>query len=204
MTIWFWLALASNIVVWSIFFILLSRRRWDLAALTVGLLHMLFAMVVSVAPFRSFLDPDYPGLGLGFLHFERTAATLPATLIFCWAVAAAFIAIVNSCGRWMLLLISGDIFLAFNFGGSTLLEGHTDNWRIEFGEGRALSGVAAAFTLLLLFTLPFVVSAIWAAGRSRSSGSVPPLSSDRAAEGDNFGDNTDDTNGFRFSATALN
>jgi len=69
MATWFWLALASNIVVWSIFFVLLARGRWNWAALTVGVLHMLFAMVVSVAPFRSLLDPNYPGLGLGFLRF---------------------------------------------------------------------------------------------------------------------------------------
>jgi hypothetical protein len=203
MAIWFWLALTSNVVVWSVFFFLLTRRRWNVTALTIGLLHMLLAMVVSVAPFRSFLDPEYPGLGLGFLRFERMAATLPATLIFCWAVAAALIAIANLRGRWMLLLIIGDIFLALNFGGSTLLEGHTDNWRIDFGEGRSITGLAAAFILLLFFTLPFVASAIWAASRSRSSGSGPPLYSDPAAEGDKLGENRDDTNSFRFSANGV-
>ena len=52
MAIWFWLALASNVVVWSIFFYQLSRRRWNVAALIVGILHMLFSVVLSVAPFR--------------------------------------------------------------------------------------------------------------------------------------------------------
>jgi hypothetical protein len=177
MAIWFWLALALNIIAWSIFLLLLSRRPWNVAALTVGVLHMLFALLVSVAPFRSFLDPNYPGLGLGFLRFERTAATLPATLIFCWAVAAALIAVAKGRGRWMLLPMVGDIFLALNFGGSTLLEGHTDNWRIDFGEGRSITGLAGAFTLLLFFTTPFVASAIWAARHRGSNGSVPPLAS---------------------------
>src|SRR5205814_1436631 len=122
MTIWFWLALASNAIVWSIFFYLLSRCRWNVAALIVGILHMLFSLVVSVAPFRSFLDPNYPGLGLGFLRFEGMAATLPATLIFGWAVAAAWLAVSKGRGRWMTLIVVGDIFLAINFGGSTLLE----------------------------------------------------------------------------------
>lgn len=199
MAIWFWLALASNIIVWSIFFLQLSRRRWNVAALTVGVLHMLFAIVVSVAPFRSFLDSNYPGLGLGFLRFEKAAATLPATFIFCWAVAAALIAVAKGRGRWMLLLIVGDIFLALNFGGSTLLEGHTDNWRIDFGEGRSITGLAGAFILLLLFTMPFVASAIWAASHSRSNGSVPPLASNLREERDKSGENTKDINGFRFS-----
>jgi hypothetical protein len=199
MAIWFWLALASNIIVWSIFFLLLSRRRWNVPALTVGVLHMLFAILFSVAPFRSFLDLNYPGLGLGFLRFESTAATLPATLIFCWAVAAALIAVAKGRGRWMLLLMVGDIFLALNFGGSTLLEGYTDNWRIDFGEGRSITGLAGAFILLLLFTMPFVASAIWAARHSRSNGSMTPLASNLQEERDKSGKNTNDTNGFRFS-----
>jgi hypothetical protein len=198
MASWFWLALASNIIVWSIFFLLLSRRRWNVAALVVGVLHMLFASLVSVAPFRSFLDSDYSGLGLGFLRFEGTAATLPATLIFCWAVAAALIAIAKGRGRWMLLLVIGDMFLALNFGGSTLLEGNTDNWRIDLGEGRSITGLAGASILLVLFTMPFVASAIWAARQSRSNGPAPPVASNLREERDKSGENTKDGNGFRF------
>lgn len=203
MAIWFWLALASNIIVWSIFFLLLTGRRWNVAALMVGLLHMLFAIVVSVAPFRSFLDASYPGLGLGFLRFEGTAATLPATLIFCWAVAAALIAVTKGQGRWMLLLMIGDIFLALNFGGSTLLEGHTDNWRIDFGEGRSITGLASAFILLLLFTMPFVASAIWAARRTRSNRSVPPVASNLREEHSTREEDTKNIKGFRFSENGV-
>jgi hypothetical protein len=199
MAIWFWLALASNIVVWSIFFVLLARGRWNWAALAVGVLHMLFAIVVSVAPFRSFLDPDYPGLGLGFLRFEKMAATLPATLIFCWAIATAWVAVSKRRGRWLLLLIVGDIFMALNFGGSTLLEGRADNWRIEFGAGKSITGLAGAFVLLLLFTMPFLASAIWAAKRRRSNGPMPPLAVDQQEMRSKGGANSHDDNGVRFS-----
>jgi hypothetical protein len=199
MAIWFWLALASNVSVWSIFFYLLSRRRWNVAALTVGILHMLFSLVMSVAPFRSFLDPNYPGLGLGFLRFEGMAATLPATLIFGWAVAAAWLAVTKGRGRWMTLIVVGDIFLALNFGGSTLFEGRSDNWRIDFGEGRSITGLTSAFILLLFFTFPFVASAIWAASRSRSNRMAPPLTSDLAHKCDDTEDHTKDINSFRFS-----
>lgn len=178
MATWFWLALASNVIVWSIFFYLLSRRRWNLAALLVGVLHMLFSLVLSVAPFRSFLEPEYRGLGLGFLRFEGMAATLPATLIFAWAVASAWLAVSKGRGRWMTLILAGDIFMALNFGASTLLEGSSDNWRIDFGEGKSLTGLPSAVILLLVFTLPFAVSAFWAARRSRSSGTPSPLTSD--------------------------
>ena len=199
MAIWFWLALAANVVVWSIFFYLLSHRRWNVAALMVGIFHMLFSAVVSVAPFRSFLDPNYPGLGLGFLRFEGTAATLPATLFFGWAVAAAWLAVSKGRGRWMTLIVVGDIFLALNFGGSTLLEGRSDNWRIDFGEGRSITGLTSAFILLLFFTFPFVASAIWAASRSRSNRMAPPLTSDSLKKSDDTEDDSKDINSFRFS-----
>jgi hypothetical protein len=199
MAIWFWLALVANISVWSVFFYLVSRRRWNVAALTVGLLHMLFSVILSVAPFRSFLDPNYPGLGLGFLRFEGMAATLPATLIFSWAVAAAFIAVAKGKGRGMLAVMIGDLFLALNFGASTILEGQADNWRIDFGEGRSITGLPAALTLLLFFTMPFVASAIWAARRSRSNGTSPPLTSDLPEQPDDPEERPNDMNGFRLS-----
>jgi hypothetical protein len=189
----------SNIVVWSIFFVLLARGRWNWPALTVGVLHMLFSIVVSVAPFRSFLDPSYPGLELGFLRFEKMAATLPATLIFCWAIAAAWVAVSKGRGRWLLLLIVGDIFLALNFGGSTLLEGRADNWRIEFGPSKAITGLAGAFVLILFFTIPFLASAIWAAKRRHSNGPMPPLAVDQEETRSKGGVNSQDVNGFRFS-----
>ncbi|OLE50935.1 MAG: hypothetical protein AUG51_25510 [Acidobacteria bacterium 13_1_20CM_3_53_8] len=203
MAIWFWLALASNVVVWSIFFYLLSRRHWNVAALIVGILHMLFSVVLSVAPFRSFLDPHYPGLGLGFLRLKGLAVTLPATLIFGWAVAAAWLAISKGRGRWMTLIVVGDIFLALNFGGSTLLEGRSDNWRIDFGEGRSITGLASAFILLLFFTFPFVASAIWAARRSRSNGTAPPLTSDLQEKRSDTEDDTNDINSFCFSESGV-
>ena len=203
MAIWYWLALASNVVVWSIFFYLLSRRRWKVGALTVGILHMLFSVVLSIAPFRSFLDPNYPGLGLGFLRFEGMAATLPATLLFGWAVAAAWLAVSKGRGRWMTLIVVGDLFLALNFGGSTLLEGRTDNWRIDFGEGRSITGLASAFILLLVFTFPFVASAIWAARRSRFNRTAPPLTSDLQEKRNDIEDHTKDINRFRLSESRV-
>lgn len=203
MAIWYWLGLASNVVVWAIFFYLLSRRRWKVSALTVGILHMLFSVVVSIAPFRSFLEPNYPGLGLGFLRFEGMAATLPATLLFGWAVAAAWLAVNKGKGRWMTLIVVGDIFLALNFGGSTLLEGRTDNWRIDFGEGKSITGLASAIILLLVFTFPFVSSAIWAASRSRLDGSAPPLTSDSPGTRNDTDDHTKDIDSFRFSESRV-
>jgi len=199
MAIWLWPALAANVFAWAIFFYLLSRRRWNVAALIVAILHLLFSMVVSVAPFRSLLDPNYPGLGLGFLRFEGMAVTLPAALMFAWAVAGAGLAVGKGRGRWMTLIVIGDIFLALNFGGSTLLEGRSDNWRIDFGEGKSITGLASAFILLFIFTFPFVASAIWAASRSRLNGSAPPLISNFQQKRKRQDEGPKDINNFRFS-----
>jgi len=203
MAIWFWLAIAANAIVWSIFLYQLSRRRWNVAALIVGMLHMLFSLVVSVAPFRSILDPNYPGLGLGFLRFDGTVAALPAILIFSWAIAAGLIAVAKDRGRWLLAVMVGDLFLALNFGASTLLEGHTDNWRIDFGQGRSITGLWAALSLLLLFTMPFVASAIWAARHSRSNGASPPLTTNLPEKHDDTDNHTKDINSFRFSESRV-
>ena len=203
MATWLWLALVSNVVVWSIFLYLLSQRRWNVGALIVGLFHMLFSPVLSVAPFRSFLDPNYPGLGLGFLRFEGMAATLPAALFFGWAVAAAWLAVTKGKGRWMTLIVVGDVFFALNFGGSTLLEGSSDNWRIDFGEGRSITGLSSAVILLVFFTFPFVASAIWAARRSRSNRTAPPLTSDLQQKPTDTEVNAKDINSFRISESRI-
>ena len=199
MASWFWLGLTLNVVVWSIFVYLLTHRQWSLGALLAGILHMLFAAVVSIAPFRSLLDPNYAGLGLGFLSFNGVKASLFATLIFAWSVAAAWLAVGKGRGRWLNLVLVGDIFLALNFGGSTLLEGSSDNWRVDFGEGRSITGLGGALILLFLFTFPFLVSAVWAARRSRSNGTAPPLLSDLRQTHHSSDDRSNDTTDFRFS-----
>ena len=58
MAIWFQIALVLNLIYWTVFFYLVSRRRWTGLGLAVGIFHMFFASLVSVAPIRSILDPD--------------------------------------------------------------------------------------------------------------------------------------------------
>ncbi len=65
MTPWLWIALISNFVSFAGFLWLLGRRRWTGAGLAVGVVHMLIATTFSVAPIRSAIDPNYPGLAFG-------------------------------------------------------------------------------------------------------------------------------------------
>lgn len=181
MAIWFQIALALNVIYWAVFFYLLSRRRWNTSALAVGLFHMLFAAVVSVAPIRSFLDPDYVGYGLGVIHLERRAVVLPAALILGWALAAAWVAVGKGRGRWMRLVMVGDLFFALSMGVSVLLD-DSQNWKFQLGEHFTASGVAGLLILLSFFTLPFLLSAVWAASRTRAGGTTPPIASNAPGE----------------------
>ncbi len=110
MALWFQIAIALNLIYWSIFFFLLSRRRWTVAALMAGIFHMLFAAVVSVAPIRATLDPHYTNFGLGFIQVKGQAAAIPAALVLCWALSAAWLAVGKGKGRWMTAIAAGDTF----------------------------------------------------------------------------------------------
>ena len=199
MAIWFQIALVLNVIYWAVFLYLLSRRRWDIPALAVGILHMLFAAVVSVAPIRSLLDPDYPGYGLGVIHLEKRAVALPAAIILGWALTAAWVAVGKGRGRWMRLIMIGDFFLALSLAISIVLD-DSQNWKFQLGENFTAEGLTGLIILLGFFTLPFLASAIWAASRTRTGRTKPPLASniqDRCAEKEDG-----NTNGFRLQATS--
>ncbi len=202
MAIWFQIALALNVIYWAVFFYLLSRRRWNAPALAVGIFHMLFAVVVSVAPFRSLLDPDYVGYGLGVIQFEKRAVALPAALILGWALAAAWIAVGYGRGRWMRLVMVGDLFFALSMGVSILLD-DSQNWNFQLGEHFTATGVAGLLILLCFFTLPFIASAVWAASRTQAGGAAPPLTSNIHEERGGSEKEGKDTNGFRYSESRV-
>jgi len=200
MAVWFQIGIVVNVVCWAVFLYLLWRRRWNVAALAVGVFHMLFAAVNSVAPVRSLLDPDYAGYGLGVFQFEGRAVALPAALVLAWALTSAWVAVGCGRGRWMRLVMIGDLFFAAAVGVSIIF-GDPRDWRFQLGEHFTADGVAGLFILLCLFTLPFALSAVWAARRTRAGGTAPPLSPADAEErrGGPDGDGGD-TNLFRYSA----
>jgi hypothetical protein len=202
MNIWIWVIAASLTVYWSTFFYLLTRRRWDAPALTVGVLHMLFASMFVAAPIRSFLDPSYLGFGVGLVRFEGRWATLPSTVFLSWALAAAWIAVSLGKGQWMKLITVGDILFALNLGGGFLLDymrGDLGSSKIQGGEFFTLQGTVAALIPLLLFALPFVASALWATRRIQSGGTTPPLAQGTMKKDKGLEEDTRDINGFRYS-----
>ena len=174
MAIWFQIALVLNLIYWTVFLYLVSRRRWTGLGLAVGAFHMFFASVVSVAPIRSILDPDYVGYGLGVLHFEKRAVAFPAAVILIWALASAWLAVGKGKGHWMRLVMVGDLFVALSISLSLALD-DSQNWTFQLGEHFTAAGVAGLLILICLFTLPFIASAIWAATSTRTDGPKPPL-----------------------------
>ncbi len=205
MSIWLWVIAVSLTLYWSIFFYLLTRRRWDAPALIVGILHMLFASMFVAAPIRSFFDPNYIGFEVGLVRFEGRWATLPSAVFLSWALAAAWIAVSYGKGRWMKLIAVGDILFALNLGGGFLLDyvrGDLAASKIQGGEFFTLKGTVAALIPLLLFALPFVASAIWAMRRTQSGGATPPFAQG-TQEGTDSGKDTKDINGFRYSESRI-
>jgi hypothetical protein len=206
MSTWLWVFLISNIVYWSIFFYLLTRRRWDTPALTFGVLHMLFASLIAAAPIRSFFDPNYIGYQLGLIRFEGRWAVLPATLFLAWALTSAWIAVAHGRGRWMKLVAVGDLLFALNLGGDFMLDlvrGDLAGSKIQGGEFFTLKGTVAALIPLLLFALPFVASAVWAILRAHPGGTTPPLSPGKEERAAKSKKDTKGTSGFRYSASRI-
>lgn len=201
MAIWFKLAIPLNILYWAVFFYLLSRRRWNGAALAVGIFHMLLAGVFSVAPIRSLIDPDYIGLGVGLINFQGWAVPLPAAMLLGWCLVAAWLAVGKGSGRAMTLIAVGDILLAGSLGGSILLD--SSQWKLQFGEHLTIEGYAGAVILLLLFTLPLILSAFWAVRRARLDGNPPPLADAKPEDRHDSDDKGRGNNNLRFSQTSV-
>lgn len=202
MAIWFQIALGLNLIYWTVFFYLVSRRRWSRPGLAVGIFHMFFASLGSVAPIRSLLDPDYVGYGLGVLHFEKRAVAFPAAVILSWALASAWLTVGKARGRWMKVVMVGDLFMALSMSVALVLD-DSQNWKFQLGENFTASGVAGLLILLCLFTFPFIASAIWAAKNTRMNGiKPPPIPSDD--EGHMDSEHGKNANGFRFSEVTSN
>jgi hypothetical protein len=198
MALWFKIAIPLNIIYWGIFCLLLLRRRWNATALTVGIFHMLFASVMSVAPIRALLDPHYAGYAVGAIGFEGRAVALPAALILGWALAAAWVSVGKGSGRWMILVALGDILFALSIGVSILLGGPRE-WKFQLGQYFSVAGLPGLFVLLCFFALPFVISAHWAVKRSDTGRPIPPRTDGSEEKPTDAQEDRRNINGFRYS-----
>jgi hypothetical protein len=120
---------------------------------------MLLATVVSVAPVRSFFDPEYLGFALGLLRFEGRAATLPSAVVLIGALASAWLVVSRSSGRSLLLVALFDLLFAVNAAAGTIMRG---DYRIQFGNALTIDGIVGLAVMLLLFAGAPLLSAGWA------------------------------------------
>jgi hypothetical protein len=167
MTPWIALALGTNLVYWAVFVYLAVRHRPGASAVALGMMHMLLAAAFSVAPFRSFVDPAYPGFGLGILHFEGRTATLPTALLLLWALGSAMILASGARGRALWVVAIGDTLFALNQLLSLFQPGNRND--IQFGEHLTISGLQALLIMAVLFVGGPAFSAWWSGRRARQA-----------------------------------
>jgi hypothetical protein len=166
MSIWGWVFAISATVYWSVFLRLTRSGPRRPLPLVIGVLHMLIAMLLAVAPFRSLFDPHYLGLSLGVLRFEGRAATLPATVILAWALASAWVTVARGHGRAMLWVAAFDLLFAANQTAALFRNSDTS---IQFGNALTITGASALLMMFGLFALGPFISSGWAMRRAYES-----------------------------------
>jgi hypothetical protein len=166
MNIWGWTFLLSNVLYWGIFLKVArtgSRRGLPIA---IGIIHMLFATLVSVAPLRSFFDPQYLGFGLGLLRFQGRAATLPSSVVLAFALASAWLVVSRSARPGFLLVAMFDLLFAINTAAGILV---SSDHRIQFGNALTIDGILAIAIMLSLFAGAPLLSSGWAWRRHQAN-----------------------------------
>ncbi len=96
----------------------------------------------------------------------------------------------------------GDLFFALGMGVAILLD-DSQNWKFQLGEHFTATGIAGLLILLCFFALPFVASAIWAASRTRTDGTAPPLASSTQEDHGGSEKEGKNTDGFRYSESRV-
>jgi hypothetical protein len=162
---WIPLFVVTNAVYWTVFLYLAFHYRSSLFGAFFGVLHMLLAAAFSVPPFRSFLDPFYPGFAIGIIRLHGRAATFPTALMLSWALASAFILVSRRWGRPFWVVVVGDLAFAVNqLLGLSVSSSDND---IQFGEYLTIRGVLAVIIMAALLVAGPAMSAWWAAVRAR-------------------------------------
>ena len=126
----------------------------------------------SVAPFRSFLDPAYPGFRLGLLHFDNRAATLPTALLLIWSLTSAFLLASGARGPRLWIVAAFDALFAVNQLADLARSG--GGGAIQFGEHLTISGFQALLIMAVLFVGGPALGALWSGRRARRSAVAVP------------------------------
>jgi hypothetical protein len=104
---------------------------------------------------------------VGLLHFEKRAATLPASVLFLWALGSALILASGSRGRKLWLVAAGDALFALNMLLDLARSG--GGGQIQFGEHFTIGGAVAIAIMAILFVGGPALGAWWSGRRALQS-----------------------------------
>lgn len=164
MTDWLQVLYGAAVVFSAIFVGLLFLRRWTKTGIAVGAFHLLVAILLSVAPFRALMDPDYEGFTLGLVRFPGHTAVVPAAVFLGWALSAAFISVTVNKSRWLLFVTVGDWLIAINFAAAMILSPSVGT--IQLGQYLTIGGLASLFLMAVIFILAPFFCGFWALRRN--------------------------------------
>jgi hypothetical protein len=164
MTVWLAGGLVLSALFWLGFVHLRRRFQASPSQAWAAAVQVAPAGLLSVAPWRSLLDPDYIGYGLGVLRFPGRSASLPATLILSSLLVSAWILLRFRGGRPYVVPALVNLLFAANLGLGILGE---EAPRFQLGEHLTLTGAPALALVLVLLVLPFLLVAGWCGWRTR-------------------------------------
>ena len=165
-----WMILAGALLgaALALFFWNAWKRRWTGAALAVGVLNLLVAVMNTAAPVRGLLDPAYRGYRFGLLAADRgPSVALVAGLVLVCAAASAAIAVANPRGAPMLWVAAVDAALLANFAAGFAQSARAGTgFEIQFGEYLTIPSVPGLFVMILVLLVPLALASLWALRRA--------------------------------------
>ena len=164
MTVWLAGGILLSAIFWAAFVYL--KRHFGASASQgwAAATQLVPAGFLSVAPWRSVLDPGYGGYVVGLLEYAGRSASLPSTLVLTSLLAAAWVLLRYRGGPAFAIPALVDLAFAANLGLGLFGD---EAPRFQLGEHFTLSGVPALALLLMVFVLPFLLVAVWCVRRLR-------------------------------------
>jgi len=162
MTVWLAAGIVLSVAFWIAFAVLKRRFEASPSQALAAAVQVGPAGLLSVAPWRSLLDPNYIGYSLGLLHFPGRSASLPATLILASLLVSAWILLRFRGGRPYAVPAIVNVLFALNLGLG-MLGGEAP--RFQLGEHLTLTGAPALALVMALLVLPFLLVASWCVSR---------------------------------------
>jgi hypothetical protein len=140
------------------------RNRPPFWAWFVSFGHLFVASTSAAAPFRSLLDPHYPGYRFGFVASNGGVGTMLITsAIVLSAATSAFLAVRGRGGYGLWFVKATSALFLMNLGGSWLesvLQKLSDT-EMQFGEYLTIPPIIAAPLMFVIFICPFLVGIGW-------------------------------------------